>query len=187
MFPCVPSTPSASLYKHSKCRTFSLGQGPARSQHTAPHLVRVRQRQCARSPQSAITSPLQEGLSGYDSMSERTDLNMTRRLRRMLKASALPRVGKAHSLRMRYIYVIHALCTLQRHCTRGRIVKAMQVLLHGTEVPLVCGTVCVVCGPTWDGVPIGPVKKCDIYLIVQACTRGTQKSVKPTAVRLSND
>ena len=64
-------------------------------------------------------------------MSERTDLNMTRRLRRMLKASALPRVGKAHSLRMRYIYVIHALCTLQRHCTRGRIVKAMQVLLHG--------------------------------------------------------
>ena len=64
-------------------------------------------------------------------MSERTDLNMTRRLRRMLEASALPRVGKAHSLRMRYIHVTHALCTLQRHCTRGRIVKAMQVLLDG--------------------------------------------------------
>jgi hypothetical protein len=31
------------------------------------------------------------------------------------------------------------------------------------------------------------VKKFDIYLIVQAGARGTQKSVKPTAFRLSND
>jgi hypothetical protein len=40
----------------------------------------------------------------------------------MLKASALPQVGKAHVLRMRYVQVTHALLIF---------VKAMQELLEG--------------------------------------------------------
>jgi hypothetical protein len=61
----------------------------------------------------------------------RTDLNVSRRLRRMIKASGLPRVGPAHILRMRYAQVTHVLCILQRHCTHGRIVMAMRELLEG--------------------------------------------------------
>jgi hypothetical protein len=64
-------------------------------------------------------------------MSDRRDLNVSRRLRRMLKASALPRVGKAHVLRMRYVQLTHTLCILQCHCTRGRIVSAMSEILEG--------------------------------------------------------
>lgn len=64
-------------------------------------------------------------------MCDRRDLNVSRRLRRMLKATALPRVGKAHSLRMRYVQVTHALLVLQGHCTRGRIVLAFRDLMEG--------------------------------------------------------
>ena len=67
-------------------------------------------------------SRMLERLSLCHSMCDRRDLNVSRRLRRMLKATALPRVGKAHSLRMRYVQVAHALLVLQGHCTRGRIV-----------------------------------------------------------------
>jgi hypothetical protein len=61
----------------------------------------------------------------------RNDLNVSRRLRRMLKASGLPRVGPAHILRMRYAQVTHILCLMQRHCTHGRIVLAFRELLDG--------------------------------------------------------
>ena len=61
----------------------------------------------------------------------RNDLNVSRRLRRMLRASGLPRVGKAHVLRMRYVQVTHALLILQLVCTHHNIVKAMQELLVG--------------------------------------------------------
>ncbi len=64
-------------------------------------------------------------------MSDRRDLNVSRRLRRMLKASALLRVGKAHVLRMRYVQLTRTLCILQCHCTRGRIVSAMSEILEG--------------------------------------------------------
>jgi hypothetical protein len=64
-------------------------------------------------------------------MSDRTDLNMSRRLRRMLKASGLPRFGPAHQLRMDFVRSTHTLCILQRSCTRGRIVMAMRELLEG--------------------------------------------------------
>jgi hypothetical protein len=61
----------------------------------------------------------------------RNDLNVSSRLRRMLKASGLPSVGPAHILRMRYAQVTHVLCLMQRHCTHGRIVLAMRELLEG--------------------------------------------------------
>ena len=64
-------------------------------------------------------------------MSDRTDLNVSRRLRRMLKASGLPLAGKAHWLRMRYVQLTHVLLMLQGQCTRGRIVMAMRDLLEG--------------------------------------------------------
>jgi hypothetical protein len=72
-------------------------------------------------------------MSGHPSHTgmERTNLNMTRRLRRMIKASGLPLVGKAHSLRMRYVQLTHILCIQKCHCTRGRIVSAMFKLLEG--------------------------------------------------------
>jgi hypothetical protein len=63
--------------------------------------------------------------------SPRNDLNVSRRLRRMLRASGLPRVGKAHVLRMRYVQVTHALLILQLACTHHNIVKAMRELLEG--------------------------------------------------------
>ena len=66
-------------------------------------------------------------------MSDRRDLNVSLRLRRMIKASALPRVGKAHVLRMRYVDLTHILCIQQRLCTRGRIVSAMFQLLEGWD------------------------------------------------------
>ena len=65
------------------------------------------------------------------SMPDRTDLNVTRRLTRMLKASGLPRSGRAHCLRMRYVQQTHVLLILQKACTRGRIVMAMRNLLEG--------------------------------------------------------
>ena len=61
----------------------------------------------------------------------RNDLNVSRCLRRMLKASGLPQVGKAHVLRMRYVQVTHVLLILQLECTQHSIVKAMQELLIG--------------------------------------------------------
>ena len=61
----------------------------------------------------------------------RNDLNVSRRLRRMLRASGLPRVGKAHVLRMRYVQVTHVLLILQLACTQHNIVKAMHELLDG--------------------------------------------------------
>ena len=65
------------------------------------------------------------------SSSSRTDLNVARRLRRMLKVSGLPRVGQAHTLRMRYVQVKHALLILQGKCTRENIAMAKQELLEG--------------------------------------------------------
>ncbi len=38
-------------------------------------------------------------------MSDRSNLNVSCRLMRMLKVSGLPRVGGAHTLRMRYVQV----------------------------------------------------------------------------------
>ena len=64
-------------------------------------------------------------------MSERTDLNMTRRLTRMIRLSGLPLAGPAHQLRKRFVQATHALCVLQRSCTHGRIVMAMRDLLEG--------------------------------------------------------
>ena len=64
-------------------------------------------------------------------MSERTDLNMTRRLTRIIRLSGLPLTGPAHKLRERFVQATHALCVLQRHCTHGRIVIAMRELLEG--------------------------------------------------------
>jgi hypothetical protein len=63
--------------------------------------------------------------------SNRTDLNVSQRLRRMLKASGLPRIGKAHSLRLRFVQVKHALLILQGQCTHHNIINAMRDLLHG--------------------------------------------------------
>ena len=62
---------------------------------------------------------------------ERTDLNMTRRLTRMIRLSGMPLAGPAHQLRMRFVQATHALCILQRSCTHGRIVMAMRELLEG--------------------------------------------------------
>ena len=62
---------------------------------------------------------------------EPTDLNMTRRLTRMIRLSGLPLAGPAHQLRMRFVQATHALCILQRSCTHGRIVMAMRDLLEG--------------------------------------------------------
>jgi hypothetical protein len=73
-------------------------------------------------------------LSVSDSMSdvpERTDLNVSRRLRRMLRASGLPRVGRAHNLRMRFVQATHVLLILRHQCTHAQIVLAMQELLQG--------------------------------------------------------
>ena len=63
----------------------------------------------------------------------RNDLNVSRRLRRMLKASGLPRVGKAYHLRMRYVQLTHVLCILQRRCNCGSIISAMSYLLEGWD------------------------------------------------------
>ena len=64
-------------------------------------------------------------------ISTRNDLNVSRRLRRMLRASGLPRVGPAHVLRKRYVQVTHVLLILQLACTEHNIVKAMCELLEG--------------------------------------------------------
>jgi hypothetical protein len=64
-------------------------------------------------------------------MSERTNLNMTRRLERFIRLSGLPLAGPAHQLRMDYVRATHALCILQRQCTFGRIVIAIRELLEG--------------------------------------------------------
>ena len=61
----------------------------------------------------------------------RNDLNVSRRLRRMLRASGLPRVGSAHVLRMRHVQVTHVLLILQLACTPLNIVMAMHELLEG--------------------------------------------------------
>jgi hypothetical protein len=61
----------------------------------------------------------------------RTDLNVSRRLTRMIKAAGLPRIGRAHWLRMRYVHLTHVLLILQGCCTRGRIIIAMRDLLEG--------------------------------------------------------
>ena len=57
-------------------------------------------------------------------MCDRRNLNVSRRLMYMLKVSGLPRVGGAHTLRMRYVQVKHALLILQGKCTRESIAKA---------------------------------------------------------------
>jgi hypothetical protein len=62
---------------------------------------------------------------------ERTDLNMTRRLTRFIRLSGLPLTGPAHQLRMDFVRATHALCILQRSCTRGKILKACCELLEG--------------------------------------------------------
>ena len=62
---------------------------------------------------------------------ERTDLNMTRRLTRFIRLSGLPLTGPAHQLRMDFVRATHALCILQRNCTRGRILQACCELLEG--------------------------------------------------------
>ena len=64
-------------------------------------------------------------------MCDRRNLNVSRRLMRMLKVSGLPRVGGAHTLRKRYVQVKHALLILQGKCTRESITKAKQELLEG--------------------------------------------------------
>ena len=61
----------------------------------------------------------------------RNDLNVSRRLKRMLRASGLPRDGQAHVLRMRYVQVRHVLLILQLACTPHNVVKAMRELLEG--------------------------------------------------------
>ena len=63
--------------------------------------------------------------------SERNDLNVSRRLTRMLKASGLPHVGKAHVLRMRYVRATHIWLLLIHQCTHSAIVRAMRELLEG--------------------------------------------------------
>ena len=65
------------------------------------------------------------------SMSDRNELNVSRRLRRMLKASGLPSVGAAHELRMRFVDMTHAMLVLQGQCTHHAIVRAMRQLLEG--------------------------------------------------------
>jgi hypothetical protein len=62
---------------------------------------------------------------------DRKDLNVTRRLTRMLKAAGLPRVGGAHVLRMSYVNVTHSLHALQGECTYQNVVRAMRELLEG--------------------------------------------------------
>ena len=62
---------------------------------------------------------------------ERTDLNMTRRLTRFIRLSGLPLTGPAHQLRMDFVRATHALCILQRSCTRGKILQACCELLEG--------------------------------------------------------
>ena len=64
-------------------------------------------------------------------MPRRNDLNVSRRLTRMLKASGLPRDGPAHVLRMRFVQVTHALLTLQGQCTYRNVIRAMRELLEG--------------------------------------------------------
>jgi len=64
-------------------------------------------------------------------MSHRSNLNVSRRLMRMLKVSGLPRAGGAHTLRMRYVLVKHALLILHGKCTRENIAMAKQELLEG--------------------------------------------------------
>ena len=64
-------------------------------------------------------------------MSERTDLNMTRRLRRFIRVAQLPLTGPAHQLRMDFVRATHALCILQRDCTRDRVLQACCELLEG--------------------------------------------------------
>ena len=64
-------------------------------------------------------------------MSDRNDLNVSRRLRRMLKAAGLPSVGAAHELRMRFVDMTHAMLILHGQCTHHAIVRAMQQLLEG--------------------------------------------------------
>jgi hypothetical protein len=66
-----------------------------------------------------------------DVQSDRTDLNVSRRLRRMLKAAGMPRKGKAHLLRMRFVQVMHVLLILQGDCTHLKIISAMRELLDG--------------------------------------------------------
>ena len=62
---------------------------------------------------------------------ERTDLNMTRRLRRFIRVAGLPLTGPAHQLRMDFVRATHALCILQRSCTRDRVLQACCELLDG--------------------------------------------------------
>ena len=64
-------------------------------------------------------------------MSDRSNINVSRRLMRMLKVSGLPRVGGAHTLRLRYVQVKHALLILHGKCTRVNIAMAKQELLEG--------------------------------------------------------
>ena len=71
------------------------------------------------------------GVVQAGSMSDRNDLNVSRRLRRMLKASGLPSVGAAHELRMRFVDMTHAMLVLQGRCTHHAIVWAMRQLLEG--------------------------------------------------------
>ena len=64
-------------------------------------------------------------------MSDRNDLNVSRRLRRILKDAGLPQVGGAHVLRMRFVQVTHVLLVLQNQCTHYNIGMAMRELLEG--------------------------------------------------------
>ena len=61
----------------------------------------------------------------------RKDLNVSRRLRRMIKAAGLPRSGGAHVLRMSYVQVTHAMLILQRQCTYENVMRAMREVLEG--------------------------------------------------------
>jgi hypothetical protein len=83
---------------------------------------------CAREQQTIV---LPARILNNMPAAERNDLNVSRRLMRMIKASGLPRVGKAHALRKRYVQVIHALLVLQGQCTHHKIVRAMRELLEG--------------------------------------------------------
>ena len=71
------------------------------------------------------------GVVQAGSMSDRNDLNVSKRLRRMLKASGLPSVGAAHELRMRFVDMMHAMLVLHGQCTHHAIVRAMRQLLEG--------------------------------------------------------
>ena len=85
----------------------------------------------ARRPRIANRARLTQWPLSMSSSSSRTDLNVSRRLRRMLRPSGLPRVGAAHSLRMRYVQVTHVRLVLHGNCTHESIVKAMHELLEG--------------------------------------------------------